>query len=402
MSNLNKLNKYYNKNKIIGIDINNNFVKLYNEYIMKNQIGGNISIGIETNMKLYSPQIAGESYNIWPLITKNWSKTNMLGIKDKNNSNIDFLFVPNNLGKIDVPILGRGTFTAVYELKNNYNKSDSTKYILRLYVRDLGISNKHMIYNKKIINEYSLYSKYLIKVYYYGNLEIIDESFKYTSSNQDINLDTYKFNVGSQVKYNFDHIITKVYKTPKFDTNYYVLELKNIQKYRFLYNNIVMLSDLANNKSFHADYKIWNVGWENDDTMNVILIDYDMDTIQNVDKLNNKFVIHNGYVTSIRFPSTYIPEYIKEGTGIKSVPLDQYIKYSIGGLHNIINVLNIKFNESIIDLPPNLINNQKITKIYANDLGRSLNLTSKDYDDIPKYSEMLVILGWLYLNKKIT
>jgi hypothetical protein len=161
-----------------------------------------------------------------------------------------------------------------------------------------------------------------------------------------------------------------------------------------------MLHELEKNKSFHADYKIGNVGWDDSETMNVILIDYDIDTIQNVDKLNNKFVLKNGYVTSIKFPSTYIPEYIKKDIGIKSVPIEQYIKYSIGGLNNIIRVLNIKFIEEIINLPI-LVANQKIKKINTSKLGTSLNLLSKNYDDIPNYTEIIAILGWLYLNNKI-
>jgi len=344
MSNLNKLNKYYIKNKLLG---------------------GNYDVkGIETNLELYSPQIAGDSTNIWPLITKNWKKTNMLGIRDKNNSNIDFLFVPNNQGKIDEPILGRGTFTAVYQLKNNNNKTDTTNYILRLYTRDLGLSDKHMVYNEKIRNEYKLYDKYLINIFYYGELVIIDEKFNYTSNNN-MKLDTYQFIPNTQKKYNFDHIITKVYKTPSFNDKYYVIGLSNMQKYTFLYNNLVMLRDLVNNKSFHADYKIGNVGWDDDAKMDVILIDYDIDTIQHIDNLNNKFVIYNNKVTSIRFPSTYIPEYIRDGQGIKSVPLEQYIKYSIGGLYNIIQVLAIQFNEKEIDLPQNLVECQKIKIILV-------------------------------------
>jgi hypothetical protein len=402
MTNLNKLNKYYKKNKLLGIDINNNYMKLYREYstLTYNQSGGSNNIGIETNLELYSPQFAGESSNIWPLISKNWKKNNILGIRDIHNSNINFLFVHNNQGKIDEPILGRGTFTAVYQLKNEVDKSDLTKYILRLYMRDTHISEKHMVYNEKIINEYNLYRKYLIKIYYYGDLKIIDQEFKY-NNNRNMNLDTYKFKENTQKMYNFDHIITKVYNTPTFDDTYHVIGLTNIQKFTFLYNNLVMLYDLHNQKSFHADYKIGNVGWDDNTKMDVILIDYDIDTIQHVDNLNHKFIIHNGYVTSIKFPSTYIPDFIKDGNGIKSVPLEQYRKYSIGGLHNIMQVLNIEFTEKEIELPVDLVSAQKIKKINTSQLGKSLNLLTKDYNDIPEYSEMLAIFGWLYLNKKV-
>lgn len=402
MSNLYKLHKYYNKIKLLDIDINDNYLNSFKEFSTPIQSGGsNIINAIQTNLELYSPQHAGDSSNIWPLITKNWQKTNMLGIRDKNKSNIDFLFVPNNEGKIDKPILGRGTFTAVYQIKNNYNKSDQTKYILRLYTRDIDILNKHMLFHQKIQDEYKLFSKYLIKIFYYGELHIIDDKFKYTSNDRDMNLDQYKFIPNTQTKYNFDHIITQVYKTPQFDERYNIIGLTNFQRYTFLYNNVVMLYELANKKYFHADYKITNIGWDDNSKLNVILIDYDIDTIQHLDNLNNKFVIYNGYVNSIKFPSSYIPEYIKSGNGIKSVPFEQYGKYSIGGLTNIIEVLAIKFTESEIEIPYNLVKLQKIKKIDTRNLNKSFNLLSTNYNDIPEYSEILAILGWLYLNKKV-
>lgn len=372
--------------------------------ILNNYFNGNklVNSGIETELQLYSPQIAGDSENIWPLISKNWNKTHSLGIKSPTNSTINFLFIANNEGKIDEPILGRGTFTAVYQIKNENDKTDSTKYILRLYSREFQISKKHMVYNEKVMNEYNLYGKYLIKIFYYGELKIVDEKFDFSASNRDPDLDTYTFKQGTKKKYNFDHVITKEYMTPTFDKNYNIIGITNLQKYLFLYNNIKMLSVLTQNNSFHADYKIGNVGWEDSDQMNVIMIDYDTNTIQHLDKLNKKIIVSNGYVTSIRFPSTYIPEFIKDGDGIKSVPAEQYIKYSIGGLHNIMKTLNIAFNEERINLPSDLIKSQKITKINSNDLGKSFKLDSRNYNDIPEYDEMLAILGWLYVNKKIT
>jgi len=351
--------------------------------------------GVETELELYIPQFAGESQNIWPIITKQWKSNYTLGIKSKNDASINFLFVPNNKGKIDEPILGRGTFTAVYELKNEHDKTDLTKYILRIYERDLNISSKHMNYNEKIKYEYENYTKYMLKLYYYGELKIVDEKFDYLKN------DTYKFIPGTQKKYNFDYVITKVYNTPVFDKKYNLIGLSNIQKFSFLFNNVNMLNNLAKNNSFHADYKIGNVGWEFDADMNVILIDYDISTIQKLDKLNHQIKVNNGYVTGIEYPSTYIPEYLKMGKGIKSIPVEQYIKYSIGGLNNIIKVLNIEFTDEQIVLPPNITRSQKITKLITNDLGKSLNLSSPNYDDIPDYDEIITILGWLFINKKI-
>jgi len=391
MNNLNKFNKYYDKNEL----------KLYQNGGRDNKYSW---AGIETDMKLYIPQLqhAGESENIWPIITKSWKENYTLGIKSINNSTINFLFVPNNIYKIDVPILGRGTFTSVYQLKNENDKSDLTKYVLRIYTRDLHISNKHMMYNEKLVNEYQKYSKYLLKIYYYGGLTIIDDHFDYVKSNKNSNLDKYEFKPNTKKIYNFDYVITKIYNTPSFDKYGYAIGLSNLQKFAFLYNNVVLLYELHQNNSFHADFKIGNVGWEDGNTMNVVLIDYDIETIQILDKLNQDIITNSqGYITSIRYPSTYIPEFFKDGDGIKSIPAKQLLKYSVGGLHNIIKVLNIEFTSTEIDLPTNLVESQKISKLYSSDLGKSLNLLNKDYDSIPEYSEILAILGWLYLNKKI-
>lgn len=270
--------------------------------------------GRETNMMLYIPQLqhAGESENIWPIITNNWKKNYTLGIKSTNDSTVNFLFVPNNKNKVDEPILGRGTFTAVYKLKNEYDKKDPIDYVLRIYTRNLDISPQHMMHNDKIANEYKNYTKYMSIVYYYGILTIIDGEFEYNKSKTDSNLDKYTFKPNTQKTYNFDYIITKVYNTPSFDKKYYVIDLSNLQKFFFLYNNVVMLYDLYKNNSFHADYKIGNVGWEDNKKMNVILIDYDIDTIQKVDNLNHEIIINsNGYISSIKYPSTYIPEFLK-------------------------------------------------------------------------------------------
>ena len=385
----NKLNKYYSKYIFAG---GNNTELNINNDIWK---------GKEVELQLYIPQIAGESENIWPLITKNWKKNKILGIKSTVDSTINFLFVPNNIDKNDEPILGRGTFTAVYQLKNEHNQKDLTKYILRLYERDLQISNKHMMYNIKISSEYEKYKNYLIKNYYYGEFKIYENEFEYIVNEHNQDLDMYKF-LPNMKQYNFDYIITKIYNTPTFDNYYNVTGLTNIQKFTFLYNNILMLDNLAKNNSFHADYKIANIGWENPEKMNVILIDYDIDTIQSIDSTNKKIVVDtNGNVSSLLFPSTFIPEYIKRNNGILSVPIQQYIKYSVGGLDQIIKTLNISYTTQFVKLPSTLATGGKIYVLNLEDLSTSLHLTSKNYDTIPTYSEMLVILNWIFISKLV-
>jgi hypothetical protein len=156
-----------------------------------------------------------------------------------------------------------------------------------------------------------------------------------------------------------------------------------------------MLNTLSKNNSFHADYKIGNVGWEDPLKMNVILIDYDIDTIQQLNNTNSKIGIKNGLVTSIYFPSTFIPGYIKNGNRINAVPVEQYIKYSIGGLNQIIQSLNISFTQKTIKISENLAPNRKITTLNLNDLGTSLHLTNPNYDLIPTYDEILNILMFI-------
>ena len=389
---INKINELNTANQNCNNLLNNQENKVNNSDIWK---------GREVELQLYIPQIAGESENIWPIITKNWKKTKLLGIKNNTDSTINFLFVPNNIGKNDEPILGRGTFTAVYELKNEYNQKDLTKYILRLYERDLDISNEHMMHNSKIESEYNNYGKYLIKNFYYGEFKIYENEFKYIMNNRNSDLDMYKF-LPNMKQYKFDYIITKIYNTPTFDNYYHVTDLTNMQKFAYLYNNIVMLDDLAKNNSFHADYKIENIGWENPEKMNVILIDYDIDTIQSLNSTNKKIVIDkNGNVTSLLFPSTFIPEYIKTNNSILSIPYQKYIKYSVGGLNQIIKTLNISFNTQFVKLPSTVEVVGKIYTLNLQDLSTSLQLTSKNYDKIPTYSEMRIILNWLFISKLV-
>jgi hypothetical protein len=378
-----------------------NYSNNYAKYYLKNQLIGGVelqliqNLGIESELELYIPLNGGDSSEIWPIITNNFMKNKKLGIRSKTNPAVDFEFIPNHLGKIDEPILGRGTFTAVYQLKNVNNPKDTTKYILRLYMRDLTISPKHMNFNNKISSEYTTYNKYMIKNYYFGELKIKDNNFTY-DSNKDI------FNIIPETlkDYNFDYVITKVYQTPLFNNLGYVTELSNQQKFKFLYNNIVMLDELQKNNCFHADYKIGNVGWESSDKMNVILIDYDINTIQNVNESNPKIKINdNKIVVNISFPSTYIPEYLKHGDGIKAIPLNQYIKYSIGGLYNIFKVLNVQYNFDTLEI--DFLSNRNITILDSKDIGNSLHLTNTNYDLIPRFSEIKNVFDMLIKNRQI-
>ena len=348
---------------------------------------------LEAEIELYIPPVSlygGDSNNIWPVINRKWKILKRLGIKGKTNSNVNFVMIAKNERK-QPPILGKGTFTAVYQIANALNKYDDNKYILRLYERNLDIAPIHLMKTKKIMNEYKLYSNYLIKIYYYGELKVRDNEFKYIESKSNPDNDTY-INLIPIKDYNFDYTITKLYNTPALDNRNYVNNLTNLKKLVFLYNNVLMLKKLADNNEFHADYKIANVGWEDDKLVNVILIDYDDETIQEASASNRKFTINSkGIVTNFYFSSTYIPEYLSDGRGgiIAKCTPTQFDKYSVGGLYMLILHLNIMFKQTTVQLN---VNNTNIVLNLSN-LGDSLKLNSKDYHLIPTYDYLLSILS---------
>jgi hypothetical protein len=351
----------------------------------------NINEPIEAEIELYFPMplYGGDSNNIWPLINRKWKILKRLGIKGKINANLNFIINAKN-EKNQAPILGRGTYTAVYEISNALNKYDTNKYILRIYERNLDIAPVHFMKTTKIMNEYKNYNNYLIKIFYYGELKLRDNEFRLIESKTNSDYDTY-INLSTVKNFNFDYTITKLYNIPSLGIDNYVNNLTNLKKFVFLYNNVVMLKKLADNNEFHADYKIANVGWEDEAKLNVILIDYDDETIQEASSINKKFKINSmGIVNDFYFASTYIPEYLSDGKGgilAKCLPA-QFIKYSVGGLYMIIAHLNIKFKQSVIQLT---VNNQNI-KFNLNHLGESLKLNSKDYNSIPSYDYIISVL----------
>jgi len=128
------------------------------------------------------PHSGGDASTILPLINTEYLKVKntkyKLGIKtlveSSSNKKINYEIIThiNTYNKLDVtPALNAGKFSAIYELKNNYDLTDTTKYILRLFNREptyhIDPSNKdgkkyHMCDRKKIKEEYELFSKYLI------------------------------------------------------------------------------------------------------------------------------------------------------------------------------------------------------------------------------------------------
>jgi len=212
--------------------------------------------------------------------------------------------------------------------------------------------------------------------------------------------------------YVIDHIKKILMKLPDlrkakiyirtFDKNNIVNNLSNIDKFTFLYNNVILLKRLADNNEFHADYKIANVGWDNPKTLNVIMIDYDDETIQKALPSNKKLHSDRGGIVSQQtYSSTYIPEYLKDDNDnlLQKYTANKFIKYSVGGLYMIMLHLDIKYNQISVKIPNTLslktIISKQISILDMVNLGDSIHLNHKNYDLIPTYDEIISILNFI-------
>jgi serine/threonine protein kinase len=238
-----------------------------------------------------------------------------------------------------------------------------------------------MFDNSKIKEEYSIFKNYLSVIYYYGSI--------YETEEYPLKINIHEFNRLLPIDYN----ITKLYNTLSHEK---VVNLSNNQKILFLLDNIKMLNYLASKGYIHCDYKIDNVAYDSPEKMNVILIDYDITTLQKLTPTNKYFAYNSDNTVSYLMASTtYKPNYLT-----KSLPLSKWDKYSIGGLAQIIRSLNIRYNFNTLRIDSNLSNN-KITIISSLDMVRSLNLLSKDYNNIPTYTELHTIFSYLHNNRYI-
>jgi hypothetical protein len=203
-------------------------------------------------------------------------------------------------------------------------------------------------------DEYKNYNKYLIKIYYYGN----------------IFLDTNKW----------EYIITDKYYIAYEDKEV----LKNKERFKYLKNIVILLDELYKKNLYINDLKITNIGWKNKYDLIPIMIDYDDLTLLNIDTCN--------------YRTTYFPPY-----ELKCEP-NNFNKFSIGGLANIIEHLAIKYTP--IKKTESTLNRGK--EIDTNDLNKSLNILKKDddekdfkyipYEETLDYSEILAVLNYLETN----
>jgi len=320
----------------------------------------------------------GYSQDIAKYVHSRYIKYNeKIGIRNITNSKLQFTIINSENYEDFEPVLGMGSFTAVYkinDINNNINDNKENIYILRMYDRQYSMN---MYNSPKVKNEYKLFSEYMSKVYYYGEIQ---KEYKTIYHHRE-KLETY------------DYTITKKYNTPLFNSSGFVMNLTNLQKFKFLLNNLDMLNTLQEQKYVHLDYKITNVAWEDPNTMNVILIDYDHNTLFKTDGDDDLFVLKtdNGEYYVVKYATTYVPNYIKLHDDTK-IPNEQLDKYSIGGFENLYQTLNIEFISELIEEiepPIKVSNNVKIRRIVPDTLLIYLQIYNPRYEIIPTYAQLL-------------
>jgi hypothetical protein len=339
----------------------------------------------EDEFILYKIQKGGFSGNVWPTISHMWQKYDkLMGIRSTTNKFIDYTILNHNIDMPYAPLVARGGTSAVYDVLDNYEESE-TVYVLKI-TEKIG---PHLFNNPKILEEYKNFEKYMMQIYTYGTLKINDNAYKYIPNESSYMKDNYEIKETEMKDYIFDITITKFYNLVYTDAS----NLTNTQKFTFLYNNINMLKFFEENGYFHGDYKIDNIGFDND--INPILIDYDEETLQIFSKSNKYLELDkDDNVINTTFKSSYIPKYIKQNNNIH---YSKYNKFSIGGLAELIWALQIKFIKTPIEIPDKLSvkSTRKLISLSDNNLENDLNLNSINYDLIPTYSELLEILDWL-------
>jgi len=341
-----KLTDLINQNKSI-----NSNIKLHE--LLKDNINLDFPENIKIDLNIISPNhsyYGGVSSDIYIPINKFWkhNKNKLVIVNPKNE--ILMTFNTESAEISNIPLLASGSYTAVYEINkfDNITKTvkKNVKYILRCYTAQKDFI--HMYDKPKIIKEYEKFKEYLIKIYYYGNMKLDNKIY-------DINKP-------------WDYIITK-----KYNTNYRVLS--NKQKFKYLKNIVKILYIFVLENLYWSDLKIANVGWEYNNEMSPIIIDYDTYTILNVNQ-------------KIDSMSTYKPSYKLSG----DLEKNNYDKFSIGGLWDIISNLDIKFNKKEFTYKdttifPNL--NIKINTRSTYNFLKSLKIKGYLHDDPPKESEYL-------------
>ena len=308
-----------------------------------------------------------ESDKIWPVISNIFSNNgNILRFCGSNNIVIE---VNNPFpGERTRPILGMGSYTAVYSV--NYSGKN-------LILRITRKTNMHYLYFKKIKKEYLNYKDNLMEIVMHGNLEATPENVEWV--NTDL---TERFRI---TNFSFDYILTK-----KYITYNDLHSISNKGRYLILKNLLILLQKMYDNKEFHCDLKIQNIGYTISGT--IILIDYDQNTIRSIADVEEFFKYNPDEKYYKEIITTYKPKYVIHDID-SSVFKDscKYDMYSIAGLADCIIHFNIKLIDGTLlnDTP---IFNKLIKCIYRKDIPPDNELCEyNDYHDF-KYDKLLTCL----------
>lgn len=170
-----------------------------------------------------------------------------------DNCEKTFIFNPVANNKNDIPgstYLGRGTFTAVFSILDRNGR----EFILRIEEQktnnDLRLFIEQWKYDKR------MFPKNIINIWAYG-IAIVD----------DVVVGTYTI-------------------TNKYNDYTQIEKLDLMQKNNFVYNMLVFLNKLKKNGIYYRDFKIHNIGFDDVDNLNFIVLDYDNETLMHRNSRN--------------------------------------------------------------------------------------------------------------------
>ena len=389
-----QLNEYY-KGEITSIETSQRGICMYNiVFIDSNKISQVVNTpiaddqfrrispwnGLNVDLSSYKngPYLDGgaklmdivdEIHNLWFNPMKGSKTGSKLGFfspgSDTEYIKFDVVGKPDISNVKSSPLFMTNGLSLFYEIQRNTDTS--TNYLLKIVNKSSKLT-KHMLdyddnnppFKNIYKDEYSKFSDYMPKIHYYGKCTL------------------NKSNNKSSV---YEYIIYKSYNTvtQNFES------ITNIKKLQFLLNTLDMLIKFNESNKLITNFDIKNIGWSDESSMGVKLIDYDYFTLldfasdQSLTVNNGDLII--GFWNDVGNLISLTPNYFKvEGSNkLKDITLKQtnkYDKYAIPGLIKIIN--KIQVNNPFIHANKTIRNSLDIIKL--------LKLESYDYDMVSDYA----------------